>query len=348
MRNGVKRMSSSSDCLQSKTKWKSGLWIIFAILCTGLIMLLSLQLGVKSMSIAELIRVFFNPAKDVSTANIIYLVRLPRMLACIVCGGALATSGLLIQTILHTPLASPGIIGVNSGAGFAVVLVSVLFPAAFFPRMIGAFVGSLITVLLIYFIGSKTGASKLTIVLAGIAVSSFLVALSDTLITINPSAVIDKATFSIGGFSGVGFRQVLYAIPIVVLCLLGALYIAKNLEVLTMGDEVAKSLGVPIHKMRFIALFIAALLAASAVSIGGLIGFVGLVVPHIARLLFKSRFTKLVPFCFWLGSIFVLVCDLLARILFKPYELPAGIVLSFIGVPFFLFLLFKKRSGKRA
>lgn len=310
------------------------------------VLILSLALGASSVSVRSLLKVLVNPEADAHAANILYLVRLPRTLACVLCGGALALSGLLIQTVLHTSLASPGIIGVNAGAGFAVVLVSFLFPAAFAPRIAAAFCGALGAVLLVYAIAAKTGASKLTIVLAGVAVSSLLSAFSDVLITINPSAVMDKAAFSMGGFSGVGMRQVLPTLPIVICCVAAALLLARQLEILTMGDAVASSLGVRIGAIRFFVLLIAALLAACAVSIGGLIGFVGLIAPHIARLLFRTSFPKLIAVSFWFGSLLMLICDLLARILFRPFEIPTGIVLALVGAPFFLFLLLKNRRGR--
>ena len=305
--------------------------------------IITLTTGASSVSAGDILRALFSPQRDTHAANILFLIRLPRMLACVCCGGALAVSGLLIQTVLHTPLASPGIIGVNAGSGFAVVLVAFLFPAAFLPRIIAAFLGALCAVLLVYTIARKTGASKLTIVLAGVAVSALLTALSDALVTINPAAITDRSAFSMGGFSGVGMRQVIPAIPIVLCSVAAALLLSKHLEVLTMGDEVAASLGVRVELTRFWTLFIAALLAACAVSIGGLIGFVGLIAPHMARMLFKTGFLKLTAFSFWFGAMLMLICDLAARILFRPYEISTGIVLSCIGAPFFLFLLLQRR-----
>ena len=307
------------------------------------VLLIGLTTGASSVSAKDILQALFSPHRDTHAANILYLVRLPRMLACILCGGALAVSGLLIQTVLHTPLASPGIIGVNAGSGFAVVLVASLFPAAFLPRIIAAFLGALCAVMLVYAIARKTGASKLTIILAGVAVSGLLTALTDALVTINPAAVMDRSAFSMGGFSGVGLRQIVPGIPIVLCSVAAALLLSKHLEVLTMGDEVAASLGVRVELARFLSLFIAALLAACAVSIGGLIGFVGLIAPHMARILFKTGFLKLIAFSFWFGGMLMLICDLTARVLFRPYEISTGIVLSCIGAPFFLFLLLKRR-----
>lgn len=339
-------MERSLNCLRDKKQSRRLLWIVAGCIFTVLALLGSLTMGASRISVAELLGALATPGADTHAANILYLVRLPRTLACVLCGGALAVSGLLIQTVLHTPLASPGIIGVNAGSGFAVVLVGFIFPAAFFPRIIAAFLGALGAVLAVYAIASKTGASKLTIVLAGVAVSSLLSAFSDALITVNPAAVMDRAAFAMGGFSGVGLRQVLPVAPVVVCAVIGALILARPLEILTMGDEVAASLGVRVKLGRFLALFFAAVLAACAVSIVGLIGFVGLISPHIARRLFKTSFPKLIGFSFWFGSMLMLICDLAARLLFRPFEISTGIVLAFVGAPFFLFLLLKKRRER--
>ena len=336
-------MRRSSSCSHRK---KRTLLLFTGAALTIAVLIGSLTLGASRIPLLELLKALLSPAENSHGANILFLVRLPRLLACVLCGGALALSGLLIQTVLHTPLASPGIIGVNAGSGFAVVLASFLFPAAFVPRIIAAFLGALCAVLIVYTIANKTGASKLTIVLAGVAVSSLLTAFSDALITINPAAVMDRSAFTMGGFSGVGMRQVSAAAPIVILSVFAALMLARQLEILTMGDELAASLGVRVGLARFSALFTAALLAACAVSIGGLIGFVGLIAPHIARLLFKTSFLKLILFSFWFGSVLMLFCDLAARVIFRPFEVPTGIVLAFIGAPFFLVLLLRKRRQR--
>lgn len=336
-------MKPSSRCWPASRRSLRSLWLVLGGVFTLAVLLCSLGLGASQVSFGGLLQALLSPGASAHAANILYLVRLPRVLTCVLCGGALAVSGLLIQTVLHTPLASPGIMGVNAGAGFAVVLVSFLLPAAFVPRIIAAFAGALGAVLLVVGIAQKTGASKLTIVLAGVAVSSLLSAGSDALITLNPAVVMDRAAFSMGGFSGVGLRQVLPTAPIVLCCVVAALLLARHLEVLSMGDEVAASLGVRVGLTRFWVLFIAALLAACAVSIGGLIGFVGLIAPHMARLLFKASFKKLIGFSFWFGSVLMLVCDLAARVLFRPFEIATGIVLAFVGAPFFLFLLLTKR-----
>lgn len=327
--------------------WKTkAFWLAAGCGLTTALLLASLAMGASRIPLGDIFKVLARPEAGSHAYAILYLIRLPRTLACVLCGGALAVSGLLIQTVLHTPLASPGIIGVNSGAGFAVVLAAFVFPAAFLPRIFAAFVGALAAVLLVYAIAAKTGASRLTIVLAGVAVSSLLSAFSDALITINPGAVIDRAAFAIGGFSGVGPGQVLPQAPLVACAVIAALALARQMEIMTMGDEVAASLGVRVRAVRFGALLLAALLAACAVSIGGLIGFVGLIAPHMARMLFKASFRRLVGFSFWFGSMLMLACDLLARVLFRPFEVPTGIVLAFVGAPFFLFLLLGRRRER--
>lgn len=340
MQNGGKLMKKLSAFFKHKQK----IYFALCALATILLIFSSLLMGSSKITLSQLWQTMFFPEQSTGFMyNIIFQVRLPRMLACILCGGALGVSGLLIQNVLHTPLASPGVVGVNAGAGFAVVFVSCFFPQSYILRIIASFLGAFIAVLIVYNVALLTGASKLVIVLSGIAISSLLSSFTDTLITIYPDAVVNKTAFSIGGFSGIGMMQVVSCIMPILGVMLACLFISPKLEVLTMGDEVAQSLGVKVSSTRMVSLMYAAVLAGCAVSMGGLLSFAGLIAPHMAKLLFELNYSKLILATFWLGSTFMLFCDLLARILLKPFEIPTGIIVSFIGSPFFLFLLFKRK-----
>ena len=235
----------------------------------------------------------------------------------------------------------------NSGAGFAVVLAAVLFPPAPLSRVAAAFVGAMLTALAVYGLACKTGASRLTIVMAGLALSSLLSAASDALVTLWPDALLDRSTFSIGGFGSVTMASVQTIAPFAGAGLLAAFLLSPGLNLLLLGDETARSLGLNARAHRFMAIVCAALLAAAAVSIGGLLSFLGLLAPHMARFLVGNDARWQVPLSALGGATLLLVCDTLARTLFAPYELPVGILLSFLGVPFFLGLLFtRKRRGE--
>lgn len=313
------------------------------LFCSAIIFLVSLFVGVSDIKVNEIISFFGGSLVNNSTANIIVYARLPRIIASYLCGMALALSGLLLQAALNNPLASPGVIGINSGAGFFVVLASVLFPSVFSARFTAAFLGAIFTAFLVFGIAKKTRSSRSTIIMAGIAISSLMSAGIDAVITIRPEAVMDKTAFSIGGFSSVSMNPVIYAAPCIIIGFAGAYLISSRLNILLLGDEIALSLGLNVSLCRFLTVGFAALLAASAVCIGGIISFVGLIVPHIVRNIVGTDYKWLVPFTAVTGGCFLLLCDTLARVIFSPYEIPVGIILSFLGAPFFLYLLFSKK-----
>lgn len=305
-------------------------------------MLLSLCLGAGDVSLPE---VLFG-SQDSVAARILYYVRLPRMLAAVLAGASLSVAGLLLQTALGNPLAAPSIVGVNSGAGLAVLCCTVFVGGGSAWVSVSAFAGACLAVFGVYMLASVTGASKTTIILAGVAVSGMLSACMDAIVTFVPDAVSNRSSFSIGGFSNVNMNQLRLALPLILIGLIAAVLLQREMEVLSLGDEVAHGLGMQVGRIRCMLLVTAAMLAGAAVSFSGLLGFVGLISPHIARMLCREDSRARVPVCALFGSVLCLLCDLGARLLFAPYELPVGIVLSFLGTPFFIYLLMtqKKRS----
>ncbi len=199
--------------------------------------------------------------------------------------------------------------------------------------------------MLVYLIALKTGASKITIVLAGVAISSFLSAGIDVLTIIFPDSVIGASSFMIGGLAGITWSEINFIFIYVLLGIAIACLFSSHLNILSLGDEIALSLGLRVKLFRFIFIAIASLLAGSAVSFAGLLGFVGLIVPHMARFLVGNDAKILVPVSALLGSSFVILCDLLARVLFAPYEVPVGIIMSFLGGPFFIWLILKQKRS---
>lgn len=301
--------------------------------------------GATDISWAELGRLFTGNASAV-TVQKIQLVRLPRTLAAMLAGMGLAVAGLVLQNVLRNPLCSPNIIGVNAGAAFFVVAGAVFFPAhiaGLSPAF--AFAGALAAVLLVFFIARRTGASNKMVLLAGIAVNSMLGALTDTLTTLDSNLKLVRADFMMGSFRSVGLAAVAAAAPYfaVALILLGLFW--QDMRVLALGDETAGSLGVNVKRMRMLFLICAALLAGAAVSLCGLVGFIGLIVPHVLKRLVGADSPLLLPLTAIGGAGLCLACDILARCLLAPYEIPVGILLSFIGAPFFLFLVFRRKRG---
>ena len=308
--------------------------------CLLLAGVLSLALGPVSLSPAEVLSALAGQGDD-TAFQIVCHFRLPRTLGCLLAGAALAVSGAIIQSVLANPLAAPNIIGVNSGAGLMVALCCALAPtaAAWVPVM--AFLGALGGVLLVLAIARRTGASRLTLVLAGVAVSSVFSAGIDAILTFN-----GYSDFRIGGFSNLTMAKVVPAFWLILIALAAALSLSHEMDVLALGSDTAQSLGLPVKRYRLALLTIAAALAGAAVSFAGLLGFVGLIVPHMMRRLVGEASRPLLLTCALGGGALLTLCDTLARILFAPYELPVGIVLSLGGGPFFLWLLLRQRGGR--
>ncbi len=279
---------------------------------------------------------------DSAAARILIHIRLPRTAAAVMAGAALSCAGVIIQGVLDNPLAGPNVIGVNAGAGFTTLLAaSLAFPAALLPA--AAFAGALGAALIILLLSGPMGASKITVVLAGVTLSAIISAGTDLITTIDPEATLGMSTFMIGGFSGVTAIKLQTAACYIIPAIVIALITCGQLDILGLGDETARSLGMRVKLTRCIQLILAAVLAGAAVSFSGLLGFVGLIVPHAIRRIIGGAHRKLMPISIIAGALFVLICDTAARSAFGAYELPVGIILSLTGGPFFLALLIRSR-----
>ena len=307
----------------------------------------SICAGAVPISLGELWQALTTGDTASKAGRIIHFVRLPRTLAALLAGCALAVSGATLQTVLSNALASPNIIGVNAGSGLFTIALAAFFPAYVQYTPLAAFLGALFALLIVYGIACKTGASRMTIVLSGVAVSSFLGAFTDAILTFIPDTQMNRMAFLVGSFAGASMEQVKFAGGCILLGVAAAMVLSYDMNVLALGEETASSLGMRTGLYRMAFLAIAALLAGSAVSFSGLIGFVGLIVPHAARVLVGQDNRYLIPLCALLGGAFTLGCDIAARTLFAPFEIPVGIVMSFLGGPFFIYLVLS-RKGRRA
>ena len=313
---------------------------------TILIAILSMMLGSVQLAPNQVLAALMGEDTTSTAARIVLFSRLPRTFAAMLAGAALAVSGVVIQTVLNNPLASPGVIGVNSSAGFAVALVCAIAPGMQHYTPFVAFLGALAGVLFVMVLSQSTAAARITVVLAGVAISNFFSAGIDAVVTLVPDALNGVTDFRIGGFTGVTVAQLAPAAKVIFISLLVVVSFAKQLDILALGSDTAKSLGLSVSLFRMIFLILAAALAGAAVSFSGLLGFVGLIVPHIMRRLVGEENGVLLFASAIGGAFFVMLCDLVARVLFAPFEIPVGIVLSFAGAPFFLWLLFKQRGGR--
>lgn len=306
---------------------------------------LSACLGAAQLSPADLWQAIINGPQG-TAGYIFWYVRLPRTCACLLAGAALAVAGAVIQGVLHNKLASPSIIGVNAGAGLAVTVCCAFGALSGWAIAGSAFLGAMISVLLIVFAAEKVGASRTTVILGGVAVNAFLNALSEAVTTLIPEVGMMTGDFRVGGFSSVSYPRLLPAGALILLALLAVRILSNELDVLALGEETAQGLGMNVRKTRTLLLILAAMLAGAAVSFAGLLGFVGLIVPHAARKIVGGESRYLIPMCAAGGGAFVTLCDLTARVVFAPFELPAGILLSALGGPFFLLLLRKRKGGR--
>lgn len=325
-------------CMKNKS-----LWILSLTLLLLIITLISLSIGSGTSSIKELF-LLMTKAEKTKAMNIMIYIRLPRVLGGIFAGAGLAISGVIIQSVLNNSLAGPNIIGVNAGAGFFIALFAVLFPNRPGIMPLAAFLGALVTVLLVFYLGKKTGMSRITLVLAGIAVNSLLNAATDSILTFVPDAILNNYSFRMGGLSNINVKTLYPALICIGVGILLSLFLHNELDVLSLGEETAKSLGLNIFWYRFLLLMIAAVLAGASVSFSGLLGFVGLIIPHISRRIVGAEGKYIIPVAGLMGAVFLTFCDLLARRLFAPFDISVGIILSFLGAPFFLYLLIKKRG----
>lgn len=313
--------------------------MVITVLC-------SICLGASKLSLQDLYVAVTQGADSGMAGRIFWYVRLPRTLACVVAGAGLAVSGAIIQNVLNNKLASPGIIGVNAGAGLAVTVSCAFGTLSGWVIAGSAFVGALLAVLIVALTAQKVGASKTTVILGGVAVNSFLNAITEAIINLIPEVGMATADFRVGGFSSVAYTRLVPAGILIVVAIMVVLTLCNELDVMALGEDTAQGLGLSVKKMRTVFLVLAALLAGASVSFAGLLGFVGLIVPHIGRNLVGSESKKLIPFSALCGAALVTLCDLIARVAFAPYEVPVGIFMSMIGGPFFIALLMKKRGGR--
>lgn len=323
---------------------------IIALYCLAavgvlLVLLAGLLFGSAYLSISELWNAFFRAEETSAAARILWYVRLPRTLAALLCGAALSVSGAVLQKVLANRLASPSIIGVNAGAGLAVTVCSAAGILGGFLLSLYSFLGALAAVLAVSFGAKKWGASGGTVILMGVALNALLGAASDSIVTFFPEVGVMSNAFRVGDFSSVSYRVLVPAAVAVLGALALVFTLASALDVLTLGEDSAKGLGMRTGLFRLLFLVLSAILAGAAVSLAGLLSFVGLLVPHAVRRLGAWQTKHLLPLCALFGAGFVALCDLLSRVIFAPYEIPVGILMAFLGAPFFLIVLIRRRRN---
>ncbi len=311
------------------------------LLCAAFV--LSIMFGSTRISMSAALDAILNSASG-TDARILLYVRLPRTLGCILAGAALSVAGAVIQAVLSNSLASPGIIGVNSGAGLAVTVCASVGIFGGWKLSLAAFAGAAVAALAVSTAAARLKANAGVVILMGVAVNSLLGAVSDAIAAFDPTLSSMTVDFRIGDFSSVTYTKLLPTAVIVMSSLLFTFTMSNYLDVLRLGDDVASGLGLNTGVTRTLFLLLMSLLAGSAVSIAGLLSFVGLLVPHAVKRLGISSPKHLLPLCAVTGGSFVTLCDLASRTLFAPHEIPVGIIMSVIGVPVFVLILLNKKE----
>ena len=322
------------------------LWILLAVLLVVL-SVTAVNIGSVKYSVGEIVSSVFaeesalTPEQNV-IKTIVMNLRLPRVVLEILVGACLSAAGALLQAVMRNPLADPGSIGVSAGAGTAAITVLLIFPNMTTALPMFAFVGAALACVLIYVMAWKDGVSPVRIILAGVAINSVLGAYNSLLQLMNSDNLTGVLVFMNGSLSGMSWTHVGTILSYSIIGLLLALLCIRHANALQLGDEMAKNLGIRVNGARIALSAVSAFLAAATVSVVGMISFVGLVVPHISRMLVGSDYKVMLPTSILLGSVTLLVADTIGRTLIPGLEIPVGIVMSVCGGPFFLYILRKR------
>ncbi|MBD8976540.1 FecCD family ABC transporter permease [Veillonella magna] len=323
---------------KTRNAWRMTVVLVFLGAALAALVL-SMAFGSADITIAKIWHTLWSPTLQDTQDMVIWNIRFPRNIVAALVGANLAVAGAILQAVMKNPLADPQIVGVSSGAGLAGVIILILFPSWEYLVPMVAFVGALAAALMVYALAWRNGIRPTRIILAGVAVAAFLGSGISALLVFYGDRVQGALLWMVGGLSARSWPQVYVLAPYTVVGLILAFLGSRRLTILSLGDETAKGLGLPVEQTRFMMTAVAAFLAASAVSVAGLIGFVGLIIPHIARMIIGTEYRFLLPGSACLGAAVLVVSDTLGRVLFSPVEVPVGIIMAFFGAPFFLWLL---------
>ncbi|WP_134683789.1 FecCD family ABC transporter permease [Brevibacillus migulae] len=324
---------------------KRSIWLMLIMLLL-LLSVVSVSLGSKPIPLLETLRVLFTDA-DSPFRMIIQDLRLPRVTAAILVGAALAVSGTILQGIIRNPLAAPDLVGITGGASAAAVSFLVgtggIFSIHWLPFV--AIGGALLATFLNYLLAWKNGVSPFRLVLIGIGIATAMGAVTTFLLLVDEAYQASQILgWLTGTLYGTAWKHVIALLPWVLGFLLMTFFLSKELDMQALGDELAVGLGSPVQKSRLRLLLCSVALAGAAVGIAGGVAFIGLMAPHMARQLVDPVHRMLLPVSALMGAVLLLAADLIGRISFSPLDIPAGVFTAAIGAPFFLYLLFRKRS----
>ncbi|SFL70199.1 iron complex transport system permease protein [Gracilibacillus orientalis] len=329
----------------ASSKRKIGLLFIGLILAIVVTLLISLNMGTMRIAPLDVWKTMIGQGSD-QNQLVLFDFRLPRMVIALLIGTGMAISGAILQGVTHNELADPGILGINSGAGFAVVLFIYLTQGSttsqVFILPLAALAGATIAAILIYLISWKNGVSPIRLILVGIGINSAFSALIIVFqLKMDPDNFTQATIWLSGNISGTDWTYTLALLPWILILLPITFYKAGTLDALHLGDETAQGLGTHVERERMFLLFIAVALAGASVAVGGAIAFLGLVIPHLARKLVGARHKHMLVISALLGALLLLVADTIGRNILSPSEIPVGLIVSLIGGNYFIYLLMK-------
>ncbi|MCM3785837.1 iron ABC transporter permease [Neobacillus mesonae] len=324
----------------SKT-WRTSLYFVFVAVLLGMLFLGSLMIGPAFFALEVVGDYLFHYSEHDKNHLILHMLRMPRALAVLTVGASLAVAGCIMQAITRNPLASPGVFGVNSGASFMVILCMVLFPNLGGWLLAGfSFAGGLLAVLMVLLMSAliKGGRAEVRMALIGIMIQAVLSSFTQGLLIFNEESAGKMIFWLAGSVIGVQWEELGLLIPVSIICLLIAFTLSRSLSLLSLGEEVAQGLGQRIWLLRISGSAVVIMLAGVSVAVCGPIGFVGLIVPHIARFLVGNDYRLVLPFSALLGGCLLTLADIASRFISFPAETPVGIVTALIGAPYFVYL----------
>lgn len=320
--------------------------VLFSLLGIALIgaILISISIGSVSIPLQDIINMLLQ-GEESKYAAILRDIRIPRVIMAVLVGANLSVSGVLLQGVMRNPLADPGITGISSGASVTVMIMMLYFQGATLWTPVVGFIGGILACALIYSLAWNKGISAVRIILAGVAVNALLGGVSSLLSILNSDRLTGVLNWLNGELGKKSWLQVKVMLLFTIIGLVLALIVSKGCDILALGDKNARSIGFNPNALRLIISAVAVLLAGVSTAYVGVIGFIGLVVPHIARIIIGIEHKKLVPFSALLGGLILLLADTVGRTITAPYEIPVGIVTTVIGGPFFLYLLRKENKS---
>ncbi|MED4601948.1 iron ABC transporter permease [Paenibacillus validus] len=316
------------------------LGLVFGFFILMISFILSIVLGTTEISFLTAVESFTHYDMSSNEHVIIQTTRFPRAIFAALIGGNLAVAGALMQALTRNPLASPSIFGINSGAVFFVILALTFFPVSSLDQLVWvAFLGAGIGALTVYFLGSlgRDGLTPLKIVLAGAAMTALFTSFTQGMLVVNEASLQNVLFWLAGSVAGKSAEGLIPVLPYMVFAGITALVLAQPVNILTSGEDVAKGLGQRTGLVKISIAVAVILLAGSSVAVAGSIGFVGLVIPHIARFLVGIDYRWVIPYSAVLGAILLLLADIIARFVIMPGEIPIGVMTALIGVPFFIY-----------